>query len=74
MTLKAISATELRTRTREIMQRAKFKHESFLVENFGEPMAVIVGVQEYEHLTKTYFEHQAGLAVGMPLRKTQQDG
>lgn len=50
MTLKPISATELRTRTREIMQRAKFMHETFLVENFGEPMAVIVGVSEYERL------------------------
>jgi prevent-host-death family protein len=45
-----ISATDLRTRAREIMQRVKFKQEAFLVENFGEPMAVIISVTEYENL------------------------
>lgn len=52
MNLKPISATDLRTRTREIMQRARFHQETFLVENFGQPMAVIVGVQEYERLMR----------------------
>lgn len=50
MPLQTISATDLRTRTREIMQRVKFKHETFLVENFKESMAVIVNVEEYEQL------------------------
>ncbi len=52
MSLKPISATDLRTRTREIMQRARFHQETFLVENFGQPMVVIVGVQEYERLVQ----------------------
>lgn len=45
-----ISATDLRTRTREILQRAHFQDQVFIVENFGQPMAVILGVAEYEDL------------------------
>jgi PHD/YefM family antitoxin component YafN of YafNO toxin-antitoxin module len=59
MTLKPISATELRTRTREIMQRAKFMHETFLVENFGAPMVVIVGVDEYQELLTSHWQSES---------------
>jgi len=52
MTPQKISATELRAHVRQIMQRARFQDETFLVENFGQPMAVIVSVQEYERLTR----------------------
>ncbi|MBI4672797.1 MAG: hypothetical protein HY741_14150 [Chloroflexi bacterium] len=53
MPLQTISATDLRTRTREIMQRVRFQDEVFLVENFGQPMAVVLSPKVYEHLTKT---------------------
>jgi len=42
-----ISSTLLRTKTRDILEQAKFKGEHFIVETFGKPMAVIVGVDEY---------------------------
>ncbi len=56
-----INATDLRIKTREIMERVKFKGERFLVQTFGQPTAVIIGVDEYNELTKgTQFqvEHQ----------------
>lgn len=45
-----VSATDLRTKTRDILERAKFNREHFLVESFGRPMVAIVGVQEYDEL------------------------
>lgn len=50
MVTQTIKVTELRNRTREIMQRVRFKSERFLIQNFGEPMAVILSVEEYETL------------------------
>lgn len=50
MVTQTIKVTELRNRTREIMQRVRFKSEKFLIENFGQPMAVILSVEEYETL------------------------
>jgi prevent-host-death family protein len=46
-----ISATILRTKTRDILEEAKFGGGQFIVETFGKPMAVIVGVEEYRKLT-----------------------
>jgi prevent-host-death family protein len=45
-----ISATTLRNKTRDILEQAKFKGEQFVVETFGKPMAVVVGVDEYWEL------------------------
>jgi hypothetical protein len=45
-----ISATLLRTKTRDILEAAKFGGGHFIVETFGKPMAVIVGVEEYWEL------------------------
>ncbi len=42
-----ISSTLLRTKTRDILEQAKFKGEHFIVETFGKPMVAIVGVEEY---------------------------
>ncbi|MFN2220759.1 MAG: hypothetical protein ACK2UA_19265 [Anaerolineae bacterium] len=42
-----ISSTLLRTKTRDILEQAKFKGEHFIVETFGKPMVAIVGVDEY---------------------------
>jgi hypothetical protein len=47
---KVISATLLRTKTRDILEEAKFSGGHFVVETFGKPMAVIVGVDEYMRL------------------------
>jgi hypothetical protein len=45
-----ISSTLLRTKTRDILEQAKFKGEHFIVETFGKPMVAIVGVDEYWNL------------------------
>jgi len=45
-----ISSTLLRTKTRDILEQAKFKGECFIVETFGKPMVAIVGVDEYWNL------------------------
>jgi hypothetical protein len=42
-----ISSTLLRTKTRDILEQAKFRGECFIVETFGKPMVAIVGVDEY---------------------------
>lgn len=42
-----VSATDLRTNTRDILERAKFRGEHFVVESFRKPMVAIVGIQEY---------------------------
>ena len=45
-----ISSTLLRTKTRDILEQAKFRGEHFIVETFGKPMVAIVGVDEYLNL------------------------
>lgn len=45
-----ISSTFLRTKTRDILEQAKFQGEHFIVETFGKPMVAIVGVEEYWNL------------------------
>jgi prevent-host-death family protein len=44
---KVISATTLRTKTRDILEEAKFGGGHFIVETFGKPMVAIVGIEEY---------------------------
>lgn len=48
---RVISATLLRTKTRDILEEARYGGEHFIVETFGKPMAAIVGVEEYWKLT-----------------------
>ena len=47
---KVISATLLRTKTRDILEEARFGGGHFIVETFGKPMVAIVGVEEYWQL------------------------
>ncbi len=42
-----VTATELRLKTRDLMERVKFRGEHFIVENFGRPMAVMITFEEY---------------------------
>ncbi len=43
----AINATQLRTRTRDVIERARFKGERIVIHTFGKPVAVILGFDEY---------------------------
>ena len=45
-----INATELRVQTRDILERARFKGERFMIQTFGRPVAVIMGIEEYRIL------------------------
>jgi hypothetical protein len=47
-----ISATQLRTKTRDILELARFRGEHFIVETFGKPMVAIVGIDEYWDFVK----------------------
>lgn len=42
-----ISVTELREHTREVLENACFKGRRYRVERAGQPMVVIMGVEEY---------------------------
>lgn len=52
MCVTVISATELRVKTRDIVEEAKFKNKHFIVETFGKPMVAIIGVDEYHELMR----------------------
>lgn len=52
-----ISATTLRTKTRDILEQAKFQGQHFIVETFGKPMVAIVGVDEYWGLVNHKSQH-----------------
>ena len=44
---KVISATMLRTKTRDILEEARFSGDHFIVETFGKPMVAILGIEDY---------------------------
>ena len=48
-----ITVTELRNMTREIIERAHFRNQRYIVERAGQPMVVIVGVEDFQRLTTT---------------------
>lgn len=45
-----ITVTDLRERTREILENAHFKGKCYEVERAGQAMVVIVGAEEYRRL------------------------
>lgn len=45
-----ITVTNLRVTTREIIENAHFRGRHYIVERAGQPMVVILGVQEYMSL------------------------
>lgn len=47
---KTISVTDLRDGTREVLENAHFRGQHYVVQRAGHPMAVILGIDEYERL------------------------
>lgn len=47
---KTISVTDLRARTREILENAHFRGKRYRVERAGQEMVVILGAEEYQRL------------------------
>ena len=52
-----IQATDLRTYTRNILERARFQGERFVVYTYRQPMAVLMGFDEYRRLKEKDNEH-----------------
>ncbi len=53
MEMTRINATELRIRTRDIIEQARFRGMRFTVHSFGKPVAVILGIEEYNALCRS---------------------
>jgi prevent-host-death family protein len=49
-----ISVTDLREQTRRIVDEAHFRGRTYIVERAGEPMVVIMGVDEYDRMAAAY--------------------
>ena len=52
MYVTVVTSTDLRVKTRDIIEDAKFKNRHFIVETFGKPMVAIIGIDEYNQLMK----------------------
>jgi hypothetical protein len=50
---KIINVTDLRVATREILENAHFRGQHYVVERAGQPMVVILAVDEYERLLQS---------------------
>ncbi len=59
--MKTIQATDLRMKTREILDGAHWQGEIYQVTTFGHPVAVILPVAEYERLVNA-----AGISMELP--------
>jgi len=46
--LQAIQSTDLRRRVRDVLERVRLKHETFIVKSYNTPQAVILPYEEYE--------------------------
>lgn len=57
-----INATELRCKTRDLMERVKFNGDCFIVETFGRPMAVIISFDDYQRLKNAHPSPRSGSA------------
>lgn len=47
-----ISATDLRTQTRDILERTRFQGEQFVVYSYGKAMAALVSIDELQNLRR----------------------
>jgi len=50
MTIARIRASEVRNRIGDILARVRYGGEHIVVERRGQPVAAIIGIEEYEHL------------------------
>jgi len=58
-----ITVTELRNMTREVIERAHFRNQRYIVERAGRPMVVIVDVEEYHRLVRVLESSEPLVAV-----------
>ena len=48
---KTINVTDLRVQTREVLENVHFRGCQYVIERAGQPMAVIISLEEYQRLT-----------------------
>jgi len=58
VTAVAIGVAEAKNRFSEILAKAAFAGQRFIVERRGKPMAAIIGIQEYEEFVKSQQEQR----------------
>lgn len=51
-----ISVTDLRVKTREILENVHFRGRRYVIERAGQEMAVLLGVEDYHRLTRSLSE------------------
>ena len=56
-----VNSTHLRTKTRDIIEAAYFLGQHFIIENHGRPVAVILGIAEYERMMKSCEKYGEGV-------------
>ncbi len=66
-----INATELRTNTRDLMERVKYHGEQFIVETFGRPMAVIISFEDFNRIKKLLHSDDAPTYGDQPAEQNQ---
>ncbi len=54
---KVVTSTELQKNTRDVIDWARTRGDTILVETYGKPMVVILDVAEYEELLRIKREH-----------------
>lgn len=54
---KVVTSTELQKNTRDVIDWARTRGDTVLVETYGKPMVVILDVAEYEELVRIKREH-----------------
>jgi len=55
-TTKVVSAFKARQNLGQILDEARYQGSRFLVERAGKPMAVVVGIEEWENILETLAE------------------
>ncbi len=59
MTIARIHASEIRNRIGEILARVRYGREHVLVERRGQPVAAIIGIEEYDELLQLRRQQEA---------------
>jgi prevent-host-death family protein len=55
---KTINVTDLRVQTREVLENVHFRGCQYVIERAGQPMAVIMSLEEYQRLTMNALPRQ----------------
>jgi hypothetical protein len=57
---KVVTSTELQKNTRDVIDWARTRGDTIIVETYGKPMVAILDIGEYEELLRIRREHSRG--------------